>query len=772
MLKALMPSQPAPRTTKPTAPTANLDQSSPLARAWLGLRRFAWDVAGIVTLSFGLMTLLAIIAPSLTAGVVLSWWSATLTTWFGWGSLWVVLVCAVLGLMMLRHHGGWPQVRWWRVLALEVAAFCMLALLASAGGTSLERAEAGLDGGRIGWALAYLLETFLEPAGLSGTLISVLVLAAAAIVSAGIGLGLTAPALRWAFRLVEAAAASPMEHLDAAHLDAGPAVSVAPLAGQETTQAAEVPRKKRPSLPAEFRKRLQLSQEDDTDSRLAPPPARDDRLPALELLVGEQSSRPDERNINLTAGLIEKTLAEFGIPAKVVGFRVGPTVTQFAVEPGFLEKAASEGEANRQKVRVAQIASLGRDLALVLSAERLRIEAPVPGRPYVGIEVPNARSTVVRLRPILESDAFYKAGAPLAIALGRDVSGQPVVADLAQMPHLLIAGTTGSGKSVCIAAITTCLVMNNTPEDLRLVMIDPKMVELVRFNGLPHLYGKVETDLARILGVLRWTVAEMDRRYRLLESTHSRNIDSYNRKARRKRGEHPLPRIVVIIDELADLMMSAPEQTEPSLVRLAQMARATGIHLVMATQRPSTDVVTGLIKANFTTRISFAVASSVDSRVILDSGGAESLLGHGDMLFLPPGASTPLRCQGVMVSDQEVERVITFWQRAIPSLDGQPPPWDEMLQQEAYLADRDDLVEKAIDLVRETQRASVSFLQRRLRIGYPRAARLIDELEELGVIGPSQGGGRERQVLIGGEESLSQFPHPKHLDEEDFLEEG
>jgi S-DNA-T family DNA segregation ATPase FtsK/SpoIIIE len=432
-------------------------------------------------------------------------------------------------------------------------------------------------------------------------------------------------------------------------------------------------------------------------------------------------------------------------------------VTQFAVEPGFVEKEkpGNEGEAaNRQKVRVAQISALNRDLALALSAERLRIEAPVPGRPYVGIEVPNLRATVVRLRPILESEAFYKINSPLAISLGRDVSGQPVIADLGRMPHLLVAGTTGSGKSVCIATITTCLAMNNTPEDLRFVMVDPKMVELVRFNGLPHLLGKVETELERILTVLRWTVAEMDRRYKLLEASHSRNIDTFNRKARRRKGEAPMPRIVLMIDELADLMMSAPDQTEHNLVRLAQMARAVGIHLVVATQRPSTDVVTGLIKANFPARISFAVASSIDSRVILDTQGAESLLGRGDMLFLPPESSGPIRAQGAMVTDQEVERVITFWQKSA-RLEGQeePSPWEEMLEQEAILADRDGLVEQAIRVVRETQRASASLLQRRLHIGYPRAARLIDELEELGVVGPGQGGGREREVLLGPDDA-------------------
>jgi len=537
-----------------------------------------------------------------------------------------------------------------------------------------------------------------------------------------------------------------------ADLDADEAVSVAPIAGQEiSTRSISDAKKKRPTLPPEFRKKLRVEAEE-SNGTTAPSAPRDERLPPLDLLVNEQASRPDERDINMTAGLIEKTLAEFGIPAKVVGFRVGPTVTQFAVEPGFVEKpvGSAEGDLARQKVRVSQISAMGRDLALALSAERLRIEAPVPGRPYVGIEVPNARSTVVRLRPILETEIFYRLNSPLAIALGRDVSGQPVVADLTRMPHLLIAGTTGSGKSVCIAALTTCLAMNNTPEDLRLIMIDPKMVELVRFNGLPHLFGKVETNLERILGVLRWAVAEMDRRYRLLEESHSRNLDSYNRKARRRRGEEPLPRIVILIDELADLMMSAPDQTEPALVRLAQMARATGIHLVVATQRPSTDVVTGLIKANFPARMSFAVASMVDSRVILDTTGAESLLGRGDMLFLPPEASAPVRCQGVMVSDQEVERVITTWQKLIPASEDESPPWEEMLAEETMLADRDDLIEKAIQVVRETQRASASLLQRRLHIGYPRAARLVDELEELGIIGPSQGGGREREVLAEG----------------------
>ena len=381
---------------------------------------------------------------------------------------------------------------------------------------------------------------------------------------------------------------------------------------------------------------------------------------------------------------------------------------------------------------------------MALSADRLRIEAPVPGQSFVGIEVPNPSSSLVCLRPLVESDAFKKIRSPLTIALGKNVSGFPVVADLASMPHLLIAGTTGSGKSVCIQAMIVCLAMNNSPDDLRLAILDPKMVELIRFNGLPHLYGKVETEPERMIGVLKWALSEMDQRYRKLEKAKAKDLDSYNRKME-QHGQKTMPRIVVLIDELADLMMTAPEQTEHSLVRLAQMARATGIHLVVATQRPSTDIVTGLIKANFPARISFSVASSIDSRVILDTSGAETLLGRGDMLYLQPDSSKLIRTQGVMVTEREIERVINFWQRATPDIDHENP-WEELI--ESSTPDQDDLIDKAIEIVRSTQRASTSMLQRRLRVGYPRAARLIDELEDMGVVGPSQVGGREREVLL------------------------
>ncbi len=695
-----------------------LDQ---LARLNLHFGRFARDVGGVLLLALAAMSLLAL--TGLTNGVLLNPWAELLQLWFGWGSYLIVLGVGIGGLMLLRR--GEESLRWGRLITLELAAFLTLALLSEAGGASLVRANSGMDGGRVGWGLVALLNLLI------GRWPGLAVLIAGWVLSVMTGFGLWSRLETWLLYLAGERPAE-VDH-SFASLPVEESIS-------DKKNPGSSPKKKKVDLPPEYRKSLRMPETMDT--KPAEPPPRNESLPPLGILLGEQSSRPDERTINQNAGLLEKTLAEFGIPARVVGFRVGPTVTQYAVEPGFIEK----DDEQRMKVRVAQIASLQRDLALALSAERLRIEAPVPGRSYVGIEVPNSRTAVVRLRPILETEAFYRVNSPLTIALGRDVSGQPVVADLARMPHLLIAGATGSGKSVCITSIATCLAMNNSPEDLRMVMIDSKMVELIRFNGLAHLYGKVETNVERIMGVLRWVVVEMEHRYRLLEGAHARDLESYNRKLTRRKDGQPLPRIVILIDELADLMMHAPDQTEHNLVRLAQMARATGIHLVVATQRPSTDVVTGLIKANFPARLAFAVAAGVDSRVILDGGGAETLLGRGDMLLLNPEVGNPIRAQGVIVTDQEVEKLISHWQQESGSEEASPP-WEKLLM-EPDEGEDDALIEQAIEIVRRTQRASASLLQRRLRIGYPRAARLLDQLEEMEIVGPSQGGGRERDVLI------------------------
>jgi S-DNA-T family DNA segregation ATPase FtsK/SpoIIIE len=728
-----------PREKKPAqqTPAPRRDLLDWLQGAQTHFGRYAADIGGVLLLTLAILTLLGL--TEATQGVLIDPWSNILLRAMGYGSGLVVVTLAVAGILLLRkRQHPETRLRWGRIILLEIAAFFGLTVLSMFGGYDVQRAYLGLDGGSIGWALAELFKLIVGDSILRDLLIVLIFL-----ISAFLGLGLLVRLENLLWKLSGELPDSPPEDFQAI-----PSPDPAETAKADSPRPAPA-KKPAPPLPAQFRKNFKVPEtQDDKPSEPLP---RSDELPPLNLLFGEQSNRPDERHINQTAGLIEKTLDEFGIPARVIGFRIGPTVTQFAVQPGFIKKpGSSEDDPHLLKVRVAQIAALQRDLALALSAQRLRIEAPVPGKSYVGIEVPNSRSSTVRLRSILESDQFNKIGPPLAMALGRDVSGQPLVADLGRMPHLLIAGATGTGKSVCVTALAACLAMNNSPEDLRIVMVDAKMVELIRFNGLPHLYGKVETDVTRIMGVLRWVVVEMEHRYRLLEGAHVRDLSAYNKKMQARKDGHSLPRIVVFVDELADLMMSAPDQTEHNLVRLAQMARATGIHLVVATQRPSTDVVTGLIKANFPARLAFSVASGVDSRVILDTPGAETLLGRGDMLFLSPEVGNPVRAQGVYVTDQEIERIIAFWQKMSGSAPA-TPPWESILQEPDEDSD-DALVNQAIEIVRQSQRASASLIQRRLRIGYPRAARLLDQLEEMNIVGPSQGGGKEREVLIDREE--------------------
>jgi S-DNA-T family DNA segregation ATPase FtsK/SpoIIIE len=485
---------------------------------------------------------------------------------------------------------------------------------------------------------------------------------------------------------------------------------------------------------------------------------RDKALPPLTLLQEHEIHPPDEEEVNRNVVLIENTLLEFDIDVDVVDVKIGPTVTQYAVQP-FKESKTEQGETFLQRTRLSKIAALAGDLTLSLSAKRLRLETPVPGHSYMGVEVPNRKPSVVGLRSVFESRYFFedeqKARSPLYVPLGRDVSGAPLGADLGGMPHLLIAGTTGSGKSVCIAALATALILNNTPDKIKLIMLDPKMVELSRFNGLPHLLGPVETDQERIIGVLRWCTREMDRRYKLLEENAARNIDIFNSRLGRRRQDEYLPYIVILVDEIGDLMMTRPDETEKTITRLAQMARAVGMHLVVATQRPSVDVITGLIKANFPSRISFAVASGVDSRVILDTVGAETLLGRGDMLYLAADAAGPRRLQGCYVSDDEVRSVVQYWKDwadvEIKAGRLAPPaiaPWERGLTRREFLSDTDPMLEDAIELVIKEGEASASLIQRKLGLGYPRAARMIDLLEQLGVIGEPVAGGRNRKVLI------------------------
>ena len=708
------------------------------------MNRFGLDILGILLIGLAAISLLGTLG--LSTGNVIQKWVALLNTGFGWGIYLVILLMVLLGLLCFQHHLAKPtRFRFKNILALEGWLFSFVTLMAFFGGVNLDNARTGAFGGTIGWGLATLLNSFLP------AIASIVILFGLNIWFLVVGFTLK----DWIVEKIEKGlqvdrlqteAQNRMGHdtLPSSEIDGASALDHENQSKNAKTQNLELP--------------FNEVEDEIVGSR------RDERLPPLNFLINDHSSKPDEEIIHKVAGKIEYCLLEFGIPAKVIGYRIGPTVTQFAVEPGYVEKTNSDGEVIQQKIKVSQIQNLSKDLALALSAERLRIEAPVASQAYVGIEVPNQNNTIVRLRSILDSDAFQKLNSPLALALGRDVSGQPVVADLIKMPHLLIAGTTNSGKSVCITSIALCLVMNNSPEKLKLIMFDPKMVELVRFNELPHLLGKVETSQDRMQAALQWAIQEMDNRYKLLESSKARDLESYNRKMQR-RGQTTLPRIVVMIDELADLMMSRPEQTEFSLVRLAQLARATGIHLVVATQRPSAEIVTGLIKANFPARISFNVATAVDSRVILDVAGAETLLGKGDMLFINPEVGSLLRTQGVIVTDQEIAKAISFWKRITSTQTQEQAPRETMTSaidpEEGEIGD--DLIEQAIDIVRKSGKASASLLQRKMRIGFPRAARLIDELEEMGVIGSLQTGGKDREVIQGdrGYESIQSLDDEK-----------
>ena len=482
------------------------------------------------------------------------------------------------------------------------------------------------------------------------------------------------------------------------------------------------------------------------------------QLPAVTDILDEGAAPSiNEDFIQKRARLIEETLASFSAPAQVVEISRGPTITQFGVEPLFVETRNG-----RTRVRVSKIASLADDLALALSAQRIRIQAPVPGHSYVGIEVPNEEMTLVALRDILESEMFQRnrAERPLRFALGRDVAGHPTVADLTAMPHLLIAGTTGSGKSVCVNSILTSFLLHNTPDDLRLILVDPKRVELTGYNGIPHLLAPVVVEMERVIGALQWMTREMDKRYHEFARLGARNIADYNARMVSQGGKK-FPFLVVVIDELADLMMIAPDETERTITRLAQLARATGIHLILATQRPSVDVVTGLIKANFPARIAFAVASNTDSRVILDQPGAERLLGRGDMLYQAPDAPAPARLQGVFVSDNETQQLVEFWRAQVgaspytmpggavdaPIASGVPLKQVPMFEDMSPASNEDPLLKDSIGIIRKEGKASVSMLQRKLRIGYTRASRLMDTLEEKGIVAAPEGMSQVRRVM-------------------------
>ncbi len=467
-------------------------------------------------------------------------------------------------------------------------------------------------------------------------------------------------------------------------------------------------------------------------------------FPSLDILAKGKGSQSNGEEVAQNAMMLENVLSNFGITAKVVNATQGPTVTRYEIEPA-------------PGVKVSRIVNLTDDIALNLAAQHIRMEAPIPGKSAIGIEVPNKTTEAVHLRDVLDCSDFKDARGGIPVGLGKDIAGKPVITDLAKMPHLLVAGTTGSGKSVCVNTLISSILFSRKPEEVKLLLIDPKMVELSIYNGIPHLMAPVVTDMKKAAAVLRWAVREMEARYKAFAASGKRDIKSYNEA-------HPkaaMPLIVLIIDELADLMMTAPDDIEESISRLAQMARAAGIHMVLATQRPSVNVITGSIKANVPSRISFAVGSQIDSRTILDMAGAEKLLGKGDMLFAPIGANKPIRVQGAFISDDEVEHLVEFVKAQ------REPEYDDTVTQEAEKETekesseendiyRDELLERAVNLVMESGQASVSMLQRRFRIGYTRAARLVDTMEDLKIVGPSMGS-KARKILMSPEQAKARY---------------
>jgi S-DNA-T family DNA segregation ATPase FtsK/SpoIIIE len=742
------------RRKRRTTPRASLWQR---LKAWRaarpGLIGLPREGLGFVLIILSFLTLLGLL--QLSTGQVLTWWATAWRRLFGWGAYPLILVIGGLGLWLV-----WEKLRQRVPLTLSILIglelLFLVALVAShlplvlrsGADTALLAADEGRAGGYVGWALAVPLAEGLGAALSAVLLLTGLVLALYLLLPLA-WQDLLEPGLhgvrKWGrHQIRKVAAAIQRWQTSRQGQPVAPELPETPWWEQEPDPSQVVPAGGKAAKKPASRQ---------SKAGSATPRLHTGSLPPLDLLEPPSPHVYGDADVRRKVQIIEETLTSFGVPAKVIDINQGPTVTQFGVDPGYVERPGPEGQVKRQRVRVARIAGLVNDLALALASSPIRIEAPVPGRPVVGIEVPNGTISLVSLRGVLDSPAFRRIESRLAIALGEDVSGHPAAVDLGSMPHLLIAGATGSGKSVCINATICCLLYNNTPDALKMLMVDPKMVELVGYNGIPHLLAPVIVDVEQVVGALAWVTRQMDQRYKTFNQVGVRNLSEYNKLVnRRKRGDlEPLPTIVILIDELADLMMVAPDEVERHICRLAQMGRATGIHLVIATQRPSVDVVTGLIKANFPARISFAVTSQIDSRVIIDQGGAEQLLGRGDMLFVAPQHPAPIRLQGCYVSDKEIQRLIDFWQGEEPGEPEQLPlPWMEMQGGE----EADGLLEQALKLAQGRDRLSTSYVQRQLRIGFPRAARLMDELEDEGVVGPDEGGGRGREVLIGRDQGL------------------
>jgi S-DNA-T family DNA segregation ATPase FtsK/SpoIIIE len=711
------------------------------------------DVLGILFILFGGITFVSHF--SRQAGKVSGWWVSTLVKGFGWGAYLLPLAFILFGLwLLLRNLSKFPRVSTERIIGFILIFFNLLVLSQIIGISILNSTEINA-GGLIGVFFKNKLTDWFGNAGM------VIILSAWLLTGLILLLDLsmaditkkTGDNINKAIRDLVQKLKDKRERSKLAKLE---------LRQNKTTYSSQSSETKnigqaisQGSLNKEYSKITTNDQQNEISESftwLLPDPHQ-----TLQPIVKAEINDDIDKH---RARVIEETLRSFSTPAHVVEIRRGPAITLYGVKPDYIETRSG-----RTLVRVSNIVRLQDDIALALQATQIRIQAPVPGKNYVGIEVPNGDISPVNLLEILNSRAFSEAKGLLKFGLGKDVSGNPVAVDLTNLPHLLIAGATNSGKSVCINSILACFLMTLTPDQIRIIMVDPKRVELTNYNGIPHLLAPVIVDAEKVVGALQWMLREMDMRFHIFSESGVRNILEYNQKQRLKQ-EKELPYLLLVIDEMADLMMLAPDETERAITRLAQLSRATGIHLILATQRPSTDILTGLIKANFPARIAFAVASGVDSRVILDQPGAERLLGRGDMLFLAPDAPAPVRLQGTMVTEKEINTLVDFWEnqrhttkpedianqssmftKKVSTPLKQESLWKELQKD----PDEDPLMDEAIRIIRQEGRASISMLQKKMRIGYTRSARMVEKIEEKGIIGAPDPQTQVREVLDYGE---------------------
>ena len=778
------PEESAPARSTASANTAtHVDEPEPSHSRSGDLPAWLDELAAIVCMIGGIISILALLNIAAENALARSW-TAALRTLFGEGSLLIAIAITLLGIRLLLPGELRLRTAPRRILGMELAFLALLALLHLHGGepelaSILHRGRAG---GLFGWGLGSLAH--LTGTGLASVIYAFVLLLGIGL-AAGLGRLKAAAQFHSAGHWLEALAtyfqgevkdypSQRVERDPLPKLDQNNEQRLIPIPRNRlmrithsTNTPGPLPPSRRPRTEAsDISPHVSLANETpaEVDSLPIAPDtiSRSTQLPAIEYLQAEIAPPAEiQRSTELTAAGIEAALREFGIEVDVVDIQVGPTVTQYAIQPYKEHISPIGGDSRSQLIRISKIAALKDDLALALKAKRLRMQAPVPGQRVIGIEIPNQQPQRVTLRSVYESaehqNKLRPAHQSLLVPLGRGVSGQPESTHINALPHLLIAGTTGSGKSVCIAAMLTALLLDHSPETLQLVLLDPKMVELTRFQGLPQLVGPVETEPDRIVAALQWCVGEMSRRYQLLEEAAARNLEAYNAQAK-----ETLPYLLIVIDEIGDLMLVKGAEIERSVVRLAQMARAVGIHLIVATQRPSVDVFTGLIKANFPARIAFHVPSGVDSRVVLDSAGAETLLGNGDMLYLAPDASGPRRIQGCDVNDDEIRAIVQHWsawqaeQIAQGNLTADTAaPWEKQIRAHRVTqgSEGDALLLRAIHALKVEGLASASLLQRRLGLGYPRAARIMDSLDELGLLGEAAPGARGRPLLLPASEA-------------------